>query len=212
MAGLTTYTVTAAKQQIRTPPRPDVRYTRPISFLAVMCAFAITYQAGAMSDVSEAEAELFMSEFEKLVEGIDALGIFTHNTIIALPMFLPGAGLAWGFLSSWSTGFAFAAISTSMPELVEISPLSILFLSPFGLMEICAYSLAMSRSLLMVVTLVRRGSGSSSSTPFLSAHLRPALLEAGVVVALLLAGGYVEFFLLEQAQELFPADAPLPGT
>ena len=56
---------------------------------------------------------LFMSEFEELVLDIDGFGIFTHNTTIALPMFIPGFGVAWGLFSAWSTGFAFAAIVTT---------------------------------------------------------------------------------------------------
>lgn len=178
-----------------------MKHARILSFFAIMCAFTITYQLGSMTDVSEEEAELFMSEFEKLVEGIDAVGIFTHNTFIALPMFLPGFGMVWGLVSSWSTGFAFAAITSTMPELASIHPLSILFLSPFGLMELSAYSIAMSRSLLMALTIIRRDP--------ISEHLRPVMLEVGIVVALLLAGGYIEFFMIEQAQELSGVDAGL---
>ena len=92
--------------------------------------FTGIFQLGSMSTVSEEEANLFMEEFEKLVLDIDAFGIFVHNTTIALPMFIPGFGIFWGLFSSWSTGYAFAAIVTSIPEIANISPLSILFLSP----------------------------------------------------------------------------------
>lgn len=152
--------------------------------------FTVVFQVGSMSDVSELDAQIFMEEFEDLVEGIDAFGIFVHNTTIALLMFVPGAGLVWGLVSAWSTGFAFAAIGVSVPDAADISPLFVLFFTPFGLLEISAYSLAMSRSLLMIITVVRR-------QPFISEHLKPALAEIGIVVALLLAGGYVEFYMLE---------------
>ena len=60
-------------------------------------------------------------------------------------MFIPGFGVAWGLFSAWSTGIAFAAILIGTPELGAINPLAIL-LTPFGLMEVAAYSIAMSRS------------------------------------------------------------------
>ena len=91
-----------------------------------------------MSSVSEEEANTFMAEFEELVLDIDAFGIFTHNTTIALPMFIPGFGIAWGLFSAWSTGFAFAAIATTAPQLAEVPPLTILFLSPFGSNGTCS--------------------------------------------------------------------------
>ena len=179
-----------------------VKISRVVAFLAVLAAFTATFQAGSMSDVTQAEADLFVSEFEKLVEGIDAFGIFMHNTLIALPMFIPGFGLVWGFVSAWTTGFAFAALSVTMPELGGILPVSLLFLTPFGLMEVAAYSLAMSRSLLIVITIVQRAG--------MAGHVRPTLVEVGVVVALLLAGGYVEFYIIQQAEEIM-AGRPAPG-
>ena len=51
-----------------------------------MGLFTAAFQLGSMSEVSEEEANIFMKEFEKLVEDIDAIGIFVHNTTISLPM------------------------------------------------------------------------------------------------------------------------------
>jgi len=153
-----------------------------------------------MTTVSEEDAEAFMSEFEELILDIDAFGIFTHNLIIALPMFIPGFGVAWGVFSSWSTGFAFAAIATTVPEIREIPPLSILFLSPFGLMEITAYSIGISRSFILIRAVIKKVS--------LSSFIKPTVIEIGIVVALLFVGGYLEFFMIEMIQE---ADLEMPG-
>jgi hypothetical protein len=142
-----------------------------------------------MSTVSQEEADLFMVEFEKLVLDIDAFGIFVHNTTIALPMFIPGFGIFWGLFSSWSTGYAFAAIATSIPEVANISPLTILFLSPFGLMEISAYSLGISRSFILIKAIITKTN--------LLQFIKPTIIEIGVVIALLLAGGYIEFYMIE---------------
>ncbi len=70
---------------------------RIILFFIFLGIFAAVFQIGSMSTVSEEEANMFMSEFKKLVLDIDAFGIFTHNATIALPMFIPGFGIVWGF-------------------------------------------------------------------------------------------------------------------
>jgi len=171
----------------------NVNRIRIITFFIFLGIFAAAFQIGSMTSVSEEEAEAFMSEFEELVLDIDAFGIFIHNTIIALPMFIPGFGVAWGLFSAWSTGFAFAAIASTVPEIAEIPPLSILFLSPFGLMEIVAYSIGISRSFI----LIRAVSKKINLIPF----IKPTVTEIGIVVALLLAGGYLEFYMIELAQQ-----------
>ena len=165
---------------------------RIIIFFIFLGIFAAAFQIGSMTSVSEEDAEAFMSEFEELVLDIDAFGIFTHNLTIALPMFIPGFGVAWGLFSAWSTGFAFAAIVTTIPEIGEIPPLSILFLSPFGLMEIAAYSIGISRSFILIRAVIKKVS--------LSSFLKQTGIEIGIVVGLLLAGGYLEFYMIELVQ------------
>jgi hypothetical protein len=158
-----------------------------------MGLFTMVFQIGTMSEVSEEEANIFMEEFEKLVMDIDAMGIFLHNTAISLPMFIPGFGVAWGLFSAWSTGFAFAAIVFIRPELGEISPLTILYLSPFGLMEISAYSLATSRSFILIRAITKK----TKLFPF----LKPTLIEIAIVIGLLLAGGFLEDYMIKLSQE-----------
>lgn len=144
-----------------------------------------------MSTVSEEEAAAFMSEFEDLVLDIDAFGIFVHNTTLALPMFIPGFGVAWGIFSAWSTGFAFAAIASTVPEIADIPPLSILFLSPFGLIEVFAYSLGISRSFILIRSVIKK----INLTPL----IKPTVIEIGIVLALLFVGGYLEFYMIESS-------------
>ncbi len=169
---------------------PDAGRRRLLLFFLATAAFASVYQLGAMSDVGEEEAEAFLEEFGKIVEGIDAVGIFLHNTSLALPMFLPGFGIVWGMFSAWSTGYAFASIAAANPvALAGIPPLAVLFLSPFGLLELAAYSIAVSRSFLLAARLLRRK------------PLMPVLpvvgLEVVAVAGLLLVGALVEFQMIE---------------
>jgi len=173
---------------------------RIILFFIFLAVFTIIFQLGSMSTVSQEEADLFMVEFEKLVLDIDAFGIFVHNTTIALPMFIPGFGIFWGLFSSWSTGYAFAAIATSIPEVANISPLTILFLSPFGLMEISAYSLGISRSFILIKAIITKTN--------LLQFIKPTIIEIGIVIALLLAGGYIEFYMIELVEN---GNLEIPG-
>ncbi len=166
---------------------------RIITFFVFMGLFTAVFQLGTMSEVSEEEANIFMEEFEKLIEDIDAIGIFVHNTTISLPMFIPGFGVVWGLFSAWSTGFAFAAIISVTPELGEIPPLAILYLSPFGLMELGAYSLATSRSFILIRAIAKK----TNLTPF----LKPTLIEISIVVGLLLAGGFLEDYMIKLSLE-----------
>ena len=166
---------------------------RIITFFIFLGIFVAAFQIGSMSSVSEEEANAFMAEFEELVLDIDAFGIFTHNLTIALPMFIPGFGVAWGIFSAWSTGFAFAAIATTIPEIGEIPPLSILFLSPFGLMEITAYSIGISRSFILIRAVSKKIN--------LRSFIKPTVIEIGIVVGILLAGGYLEFYMIELVQQ-----------
>ncbi|RNJ75751.1 MAG: stage II sporulation protein M [Nitrosopumilus sp. H8] len=156
-----------------------------------MGIFTGAFMLGSATKLTEEDADAFMSEFEKIIADIDAWGIFTHNTVIALPMFVPGLGVAWGAFSAWSTGTAFAAITISNPGLGGINPLAILFSTPFGLMEVTAYSIGMSRSFILIRSIVKKTG--------LGRHAAPTLAEIGVVLLLLLAGGYVEFYLITAA-------------
>jgi len=177
-----------------------VNKIRIILFFIFLGLFAAAYQIGSMSTVSDQEANAFMAEFEELVLDIDAFGIFTHNLTIALPMFIPGFGVAWGLFSAWSTGFAFAAIVVTAPQLSDIPPLSILFLSPFGLMELVAYSFGISRSFILIKAIIKK----VNLVPF----IKPTLIEIGIMISLLLAGGYLEFYMIEIAREGGLIDMP----
>ena len=166
---------------------------RIITFFVFMALFSASYQLGSMSEVTDEEANAFMAEFKDLIEDIDAFGIFLHNVTISLPMFIPGFGVAWGLFSAWSTGFAFSAIVSIAPQLGEIPPLAILYLSPFGIMELVAYSLATSRSFILIRAI--------SKKKILLPFLKPTGIEIGIVIGLLLTGGYLEDYMIKLAGE-----------
>ena len=167
---------------------------RILLFFIFLGLFALAYQIGSMSVVGEEEADMFMEAFNEIILDIDAFGIFVHNTTISLPMFIPGFGAVWGLFSAWSTGFAFAAITSITPELEKVPPLTILFLSPFGLMELVAYSLGLSRSFILIHAITKKIN--------LIQFIKPTIIEIGIAVGLLLAGGYLEFYMIENAEKI----------
>ena len=154
-----------------------------------MAIFSVSFAIGAEVQVSEEESKILLEEFETLVEGIDAIGIFAHNISLAIPMFIPGFGVAWGAFCAFSTGMAFSVLKDAYPALENIPALTIIFMSPFGLMEIAAYSIAMSRSYILVHKIIKK-------VP-IRGDIRVTIIEIMILVGLLLAGGFIEYFLIE---------------
>lgn len=165
------------------------RKRRVLVFVIFIVIFSLSYLIGTESKLSNEESQSFLKEFQKTVEGIDAIGIFEHNASVALPMFIPGFGLAWGAFAAWSTGLAFEALVSTTPALAKVPPLALLYLSPFGLMELAAYSIGMSRSFLLIIAIIRKKP--------LQSEIRQTIIEIGIVVALLLAGGFIEYYMIQ---------------
>ena len=169
---------------------------RIVLFFVFLGIFSASFAIGAEVQVSEEESAIILEQFEALIGEIDAIGIFTHNTTLALPMFIPGFGIAWGAFAAFSTGMAFSVLKDASPMLANVPSLSILFMSPFGLMEVAAYSIAMSRSYMIVHKMIKR------------APIRPDFrvigIEIGILVGLLLIGGFVEYYFIES----ITTDAP----
>jgi len=163
---------------------------RLLAFFIFVGIFSAAFSIGSEMTVSDDEAMAFLEEFQLAIEGIDAIGIFLHNLLIGLPMFIPGFGAIWGAFAAWSTGFAFSALTISYPELEQIPPLSVLFLTPFGVMEVAAYSLGTSRSFLLIHTIIKKNP--------IKPELRITGIEVGIALALLLVGGFIEHAMIEQ--------------
>ena len=166
---------------------------RIIIFFIFTGIFAGVYGIATTSEPTEEEVQQIMNFFEEIIHTIDGIGIFVHNVTIALPMFLPGFGVAWGLFSAYSTGFAYSAIAIANEEVAQLNPLAVL-LTPFGLMELAAYSIGMSRSALLAKNLLQKKWFLIKSQKFI------ILIEIGIVVALLLIGGIVEMWMIETAQ------------
>ncbi len=166
-----------------------MRNLRILSFFVFLAIFSMTFALASEVELSEDESTIIMDEFDEMTKGIDAVGIFVHNTSIALPMFIPGFGIVWGLFAAFSTGIAFSAMKSTIPLLNQIPSLSVLFMSPFGLMEVAAYSIAMSRSYILIHKIIKK-------MP-IRPDIRAVCIEVVILVGLLLAGGFLEYFLIE---------------
>ena len=169
---------------------------RIVLFFVFLGIFSASFAIGAEVQVSEEESAIILEELESLIDEIDAVGIFVHNTLLALPMFIPGFGIAWGASAAFSTGMAFSVIQDANPMLENIPSMTILFMSPFGLMEVAAYSIAMSRSYMIVHKMIKR-------MP-IRPDIRVIGLEIGILIGLLLAGGFIEYYFIQS----IPTDMP----
>jgi hypothetical protein len=152
--------------------------------------FIISFSIGAGIKVPEEDAKTFLKEFQQTVQGINTFGIFAHNISIGLPMFVPGFGVPWGLFAAASTGLAYSALVSTTPILAKIPPIAILLVSPFGVMELAAYSIGMSRSFILIWAIIKKNS--------IKQEIRPTIIEIGIVIALLLAGGFIEYAMINQ--------------
>jgi len=157
-----------------------------------IAAFLTTFQIGATVILSAEQAENIKKELSQRNAGINQLAIFSNNILPSLEMFIPAAGVGIGMCSAYSTGQALNAFSVFNPMLKSIFPLSV-FVTPFAIMELIAYGLAISRSGMIVHYLIANRRNISESWRRFSFHTG---IEIGIVVLILFIGSVVELQIL----------------
>ena len=159
-----------------------------------MVLFLTAYSFGAMLlKINSSEAEILKKHFKEQLGGINEYKIFINNFSAALGMFVPGLGIALGILSAFSTGLVFNSISHTSPIISHISPL-IVFLTPFGILEIIAYGIAISRSGIISYQLIKDTNKRKSWRKYVI----PTVIEVGVVLAILLVAAIIEWQMVHQ--------------
>ncbi len=172
------------------------RIKRRLFYLSLgAVAFLVAYYIGATTKLSDKDASDLKKQFADQTQGIDQYGIFANNMRIALGMFIPAFGAGLGVFSGLSTGMVFSALAKNSPILSSYSPL-IIMISPFGVMEVFAYGLAMSRSGMLVYQLVKR-------KPWRE-YVVPTAIEVGIAVVVLLVAAIIEWGLIVQFGGLAP--------
>ena len=153
-----------------------------------MGLFTISFQIGSTTELSREDALELFADFATAVENADSMSIFLNNLSAGLPNFIPGVGPIWGIYTGWSTGVALSAIVSMTPDLADFQPLDIFYATPFGFIELIAYSIGMSRGAFLIFSFVKRHS--------INSILKWTLVEIGIVVALLVIGGAVEILMI----------------
>ncbi len=161
----------------------DYRY-RLVFFAALVAVFLVSFWVGTTYKMSNDEARQFLKGYRASTQGIGAFGIFFHNISNTLGMFIPAAGVGWGVYNAWSTGAAFKILISLSSVLSQSSPIVVLLSTPFGVMEVVSYGIAMSRSLFLFLVVVKKKP--------LRKELRNTAIEIGIVVSILLAAAFVE--------------------
>jgi uncharacterized membrane protein SpoIIM required for sporulation len=154
--------------------------------------FIIAYSVGAISvKINASQADFIKKDFQTQIKGINQYGIFANNFKVALGMFIPGFGIALGGFSAFSTGLVFNAIAHTSPALSNISPL-IVFLTPFGILEIIAYGIAISRSGILSYQLIKDTNKRNSWRKYVI----PTIIEILAVLVILFAGAMIEWQMI----------------
>jgi len=153
-----------------------------------MIAFLIAYSVGASVHEDKQQTDDLRRHFAEQIKGIDQNGIFINNAKIALGMFVPAAGIGLGVISGFYTGMIFTAIAQTS-TLNNVPPLIIL-ITPFGIMEVFAYGIAISRSGIFIYHLVKK-------KPWRE-YAIPILVEIGIVVLILLVAAVIEWQIITQ--------------
>ncbi|HET6590748.1 MAG TPA: stage II sporulation protein M [Candidatus Nitrosocosmicus sp.] len=164
---------------------------RLLFFFIAMLFFLGVFYLGFVFKMDESFSKELSKNFINQIRDIDEFGIFFNNLKIALVMFIPVIGIVMGTISGFSTGLVFNSIMnisvTSNNNLV-LNPL-IIFLTPFGVLELISYGLAISRGGIILMELVKR--------KFTRKSLLYLLLEIAIVSGLLFAGAVIEWMMIE---------------
>lgn len=170
-------------------------FKRRILYLLVgIIVFLIFFTIGTLVTFDESTSQELKQQFQNKIKNIDSLGIFFNNFLISILMFIPGIGIAFGLFSGFSTGNIFVIITRDLP--IQIPPL-LVFLTIFGIMELVSYGIAISRSYLILISIIKRTN--------IKENLIYTGIEVGIVSIILFVSAIIEWDLIRQSGGLnFP--------
>ena len=164
-------------------------FKKRILYLIVgILVFLIFFTIGTSVSFDKSTSELLKEQFQNKIKNIDNIGIFANNFLISILMFIPGIGIAFGLFSGFSTGNIFMIITQDLP--IQIPPL-LVFLTIFGMMELISYGIAISRSYLMLIQILKRTN--------IKENLIHTGIEIGIVAIILFFSAIIEWNLIRQS-------------
>jgi hypothetical protein len=150
--------------------------------------FLIFFLIGTSVSFDKTTSELLKEQFQNKIKNIDSMGIFINNFLISILMFVPGIGIAFGLFSGFSTGNIFMIITRGLP--IQVPPL-LVFLTIFGIMELVSYGIAISRSYLLLIHVLKRSR--------IKENLIHTAIEIGIVAIILLFSAIIEWDLIRHS-------------
>jgi hypothetical protein len=164
-------------------------FKRRILYLLIgILTFIIFFTIGTFITFDESTSQLLKEQFQNKIKNIDSMGIFLNNFLISILMFVPGIGIAFGLFSGFSTGNIFVIITRDLP--IQIPPL-LVFLTIFGIMELVSYGIAISRSYLLLISILKRTN--------IKENLIYTGIEIGIVTIILFFSAIIEWDLIKQS-------------
>ena len=156
-------------------------------FFIAMLFFLSIFYLGFSFKMDESFSKELSRNFMNQISDIDEFGIFLNNLKIALVMFLPVIGLVMGTISGFSTGLVFNSIM-NLSGITYSNPL-VIFLTPFGILELASYGLAISRGCILLFELLKK--------KFTKKSLFYLLIEVALVSGMLFVGAIIEWMMIE---------------
>lgn len=156
-------------------------------FFIAMLFFLALFQLGFSIKIDKPFSEELSKNFIEQIRDINEIGIFLNNLKIALVMFIPLAGIVIGGFSAFSTGLIFNSI-TNLSNVQYPNPL-IVFLTPFGILELVSYGIGLSRGGIFLCEILKRRISKKSIV-----HL---LVEIVLVSIMLFIGALIEWNMIE---------------
>lgn len=167
---------------------------RRLLYLAFgIAAFLIAFYIGAVIPLTDHDAQEVRKQFSEQIKDIDQNGIFLNNARIALGMFIPAIGAAFGIFTGFSTGTVLSASINGSSAFKGTSPILISIITwimPYAIMEVFSYGLAISRSGMLIYQLVKK-------KPWRE-YVIPTLIELGIVSIVLFAAAIIEWQMIQQ--------------
>jgi uncharacterized membrane protein SpoIIM required for sporulation len=159
---------------------------RLLFFFIAMLFFLGLFQLGYLIKIDKSLAKELSKNFINQIHGMNEYGIFFNNLKIALVMFIPILGIVIGSFSAFSTGLIFNSI-LNLSNLHYPNPL-IVFLTPFGFLELMSYGLAISRGGIFLFEILKRKTSKKS--------IFYLLIEVGLVSIMLFIGALIEWNMI----------------
>jgi uncharacterized membrane protein SpoIIM required for sporulation len=158
---------------------------RVIYLLCGIAVFILSFYIASNLQVDTEEARTIVEQIRTKNLGIGQIEIFLNNLLIGLSMFIPALGVGLGVYSGIETGMVISALGSLslLPE--NFSAIGVI-LTPFGILEMIAYGIAISRSGLLTYKLIKR------KRSWKKEYIYPTLVEMGIFTAILLIGSIIE--------------------